>query len=92
MRDQPALRVDDVGVAALADLDLGDHVPNQLEIDLGDAHASVAPCSGDSQGHIRLGFAAEINRAVVDLASDRFREFRVAGKVGAACDDVHGEP
>jgi signal transduction histidine kinase len=42
MCDQPALRVDHVGVAALADLDLRDHVPDQLEIDLGDADAGVA--------------------------------------------------
>ena len=92
VRNQPPLRVDDIGVAALADLDLRDHVPDQLEIDLGDAHAGVAPRPGDGQGHVRLGFTAEIDRAVIDLAGDRFSELRVAREIGAACDDVHGEP
>jgi hypothetical protein len=32
MRDQPAPSVDHIGVAALADLDLRDNVPNQLRL------------------------------------------------------------
>jgi putative ABC transport system substrate-binding protein len=32
MRDQPAVGVDDIGDAALADLDLRNHVPDQLEL------------------------------------------------------------
>ena len=92
MRDQPSLRVDDIGVAALADLDLRDHVPDQFEIDFGDAHAGVAPRAGNGQRHIRLGFAAEIDRAVVDLARHRFRELGIIGKVGAARNHVHGQP
>ncbi len=84
MRDQPALRVDDIGVAALADLDLRDHVPDQLEIDLGDAHAGVAPRAGNGQRHIRLRFAPEIDRAVIDLARHRFRKLGVVGEVSAA--------
>src|SRR5215467_755773 len=92
MRDQPSLRVDDISVAALADLDLRDHVPDQLEIDLGDAHAGVAPRPGNGKRHVRLGFAAEIDRAVIDLARHRFGEFGIAGEVGAARDHVHGEP
>ena len=92
MRDQPALRVDDIGMAALADLDLRDHVPDQLEIDLGDAHAGVAPRAGNGQRHVRLGFPAEIDRSVIDLARHRFRELGIIGKVGAAGDYVHGQP
>src|SRR5262245_34474872 len=92
MRDQPALRVDHIGVTALADLDLRDHVPNELEIDLGDAHAGVTPRPGNGERHIRLGFAAEIDRAVIDFARHRFGEFGIAGEVGAAGDHVHGEP
>src|SRR5262249_13771205 len=64
MRDQSSLRVDDVGMAALADLDLRDHIPDELEIDFGDAHTGVAPGAGNGQRHVRLGFAAEIDRAV----------------------------
>src|SRR6516164_3355402 len=37
MRDQPSLCVNDIGVTALADLDLRDHVPDELEIDFRDA-------------------------------------------------------
>src|SRR5712691_11979270 len=92
MRDQAALRVDDVGMAALADLDLRDHVPDQLEIDLGDAHAGVAPRAGDGERHVGLGFAAEIDRPVIDLARRRFRELGIIGEVGGAADHVHGEP
>ena len=92
MRDQPALRVDHVGLAVLADLDLRDHVPDQLEIDLGDADAGVAPRAGERQRHVGLGFAAEIDRAVIDLVGDGLGEFRVLGEVGLAADHVHGEP
>ena len=91
MRDQAALRVDHVGVAALADLDLRDHVPDQLEIDLGDAHAGVASRAGNGERHVRLGFAAEIDRSVIDLARCRFRELGIIGKIGAAADHVHGQ-
>jgi len=92
MRDQPSLRIDDIGVTALADLDLRDHVPDQLEIDLGNAHAGIAPRAGNGQRHIRLGFAAEIDRTIIDLARHRFRELGIIGEVGAAGDHVHGQP
>ena len=92
MRDQPPLRVDDIGMPMLADLDLRDHVPDQLEIHLGDTHAGVAPGAGNGERHVRLGFAAEIDRPVIDLARHRFRELRVVGEVGAAGDHVHGQP
>ena len=53
MRDQPALRADHIGVAALADLDLRHHVPDQLEVDLGDADAGIAPGAGERQASCR---------------------------------------
>ena len=43
MRDQPALRIYHISVAALAHFDLRDHVPDQLEVHLGHAHSGVAP-------------------------------------------------
>ena len=42
VRDQPALPVDHIGIAALADLHRGDDVPDQLEVDLGDRDAGIA--------------------------------------------------
>ena len=73
MGDQAAVRIDDVGMSALADLDLRNHVPDQLEVDLRDAHAGVAARAGQCQRHVGLGFAAEIDRAVIDLSWRRPR-------------------
>ena len=92
MRDQAAVGIDHIGVAVLADLDPGDHVPDQLEIDLRDADAGLAPRAGERQRHVGLGFAAEIDRAVIDLVGHGLGEFRLVGIVDAAADHVHGEP
>ncbi len=92
MRDQPALRVDHIGLPVLADLDARDHFPDQLEIDLGHAHAGIAPGAGERERHVGLGLAAEIDRAVVDLLGHGLGEFRIAGEVGLARHHVHGEP
>ena len=92
MGDEPPLRADHIGVAALADLDLRDHVPDELEVDLGDADAGVAPRAGDGERHVGLGLAPEVDRAVIDLLRHRLGEFRVLRQVEPAADDVHGEP
>ena len=92
VRDQPALRVDHIGMTALADLDLRDHLPDQLEIDFGDAHAGIAARTGERQRHVGLGFAPEIDRAVVDLLGDRLGELRVLRVVGLARHHVHRKP
>ena len=54
MRDQPAFRVDDIRLAMFADLDLRDHIPDELEIDFGNAHAGIAPCPGNGERHVGL--------------------------------------
>ena len=77
MRNQPALSVDDVSAAVLANLDLGHHVPDQLQVDLGDADAGVLTGAGHRQRHIGLGFPAEVDRPVVDFVGDGFGEFRL---------------
>ena len=92
MRDQPAAAVDHEGLALLADLDLRDHVPDELQVHLGDADAGVAPRAGHGERHVGLGLAAEIDRAVVDFLCHRFGELRVLGEIGADADRVHGEP
>ena len=81
MRDQPALRADHIGMAVFADLDLGDHVPDQLEVDLGDADARVLAGARQRQRHVGLGLASEIHRAVVNFVRDGLGEFRIAGQV-----------
>jgi hypothetical protein len=75
MRDQATLRVDHIGLAALANLDFRDDVPDQLEIDFRDADAGIAPRAGERESHVRLGFAPEVDRAIVDLVLHRFGEF-----------------
>ena len=92
MRDQASLRADHIGMTVLADLDLRDHVPDQLEIDLGDADAGILAGAGQRQRHIGLGLPAEIDRPVIDLVGDGLGEFRVLGEVEAGVDHVHGEP
>ena len=92
MRDQAALRADHIGMAVLADLDLRNHVPDQLQIDLGDADAGVLAGAGQRQRHVGLGFPAEIHRPVIDLVGDGLGEFRILGKVEAGVDHVHGQP
>ena len=74
-----------------SDFDAGHHVPDQLEVDLRNAHAGVAPRTGKRQRHVRLGFAAEIDRPVIDLVRDGLGEFGLGGIVDAAADNVHGE-
>ena len=81
MRDQPSSRADHIGVAALADLDLRYHVPDQLEVDLGNADAGVLAGAGQRQRHVRLGLPAEIDRPVIDFVGDGFGEFRILGQV-----------
>ena len=90
--DQTPERIDDVGLPALTDLDLRDHVPDELEIDLGDAHAGIAALAGHREGHVRLGLMAEIDRAVVVLVGHGFDEFRILGQVDLAVHDIQGNP
>ncbi len=91
MRDQPPLPVDDVGLPARADLDLGDDVPDQLEIDLGDGDAGVAPRAGERQRHVGFRLAPEVYRPVIDLVGDGLGEFRVFRVIDLAADNVHRE-
>ena len=89
MRDQPAFCVHHVGVSTISDLDLRHHVPDQLEIDLGHAHAGIAAGPRQRQRHVRFGLAPEVDRAVIDLVRHGVGEFWVLGKVGLARHYVH---
>ena len=91
MGDKTALRIDQIGLPARAHLDLGYHVPDELEIDLRDAHACVATRAGERQRHVGLGLPAKIDGSVVDLVRNCFGEFRILGKVGLACHHIHGQ-
>ncbi len=92
MSDQTPLRVDHVGLPVRADLDLRHHVPDELEIDLRDAHPGVPARASHPERHIGFRLAAEIDRPIVDLLRHRLGEFGVLGEVGLAPDHVHGDP
>ena len=77
MCDQATVGIDHIGLSMLADLDLRDDIPHELETDLGDADAGVEPSAGERQGHVGLGFPSEVDWAVIDLLCHRLREFGV---------------
>ena len=65
--DQAALRVDDINLPAVADPDLRDDIPDEPEIDLGDADACVAARAGERDRHVGLGPVTKVDWAVVRL-------------------------
>jgi hypothetical protein len=91
MRNQPPLRADHIGVAVLADPDLGDNVPDQLQIDFRNADAGVLAGAGDSECHVRLGLSVKVHRPVIDLVREGFGEFRLVRKIDAAVDHIYGD-
>ena len=92
MRDDAALAIENVADAALADFQCPHKVPDKLEIDLDNAHASVSPRAGERERHIRLGFAAQIDRAVVDPVRHRLSEFGVLRVIDLLADHVRAKP
>jgi hypothetical protein len=57
MRDEFPGPVQHEGDTGLADVDVGDDVPNELQIDLGDRHPRALARAGDSDGHEGFGAA-----------------------------------
>src|SRR5205823_2777089 len=77
MGDQPAARIDDVGIARLPDPDLRDDVPNRLQVDLGYGDSCTVTGLRQGHGHVRLRPVAEVRRAKVDRASLYLPEYRL---------------
>ena len=88
--DQAPVPVDYIGMAALADPDLRDDVPDELKIDLGHADARIATVARERQRNIGLRLAAEIDRSVIDLVRHRIDELGLARNIQSTADDVHG--
>ena len=90
MRDQHAVGVDDVGEAGVADLDLRDDVPDELQVHLGRGHAAAAAGRAGDR-HVRLGALPEVDRAVVDRTapSRRSRNFGSCDRSVPLPIDVH---
>ena len=83
MGDQPAVAVDDIGIAGLPDLDRGDHVPDQLEVDLGHRDPGAPAGARQRHRHVGLGFLAEVDRAEPDALVLDLLEARLVRAVGA---------
>ena len=65
--EQATLRVHDVGVAARADLDLGDRLLDGLEADLGGGDLDGVLSHWDGEGQVGLDAVPEVDRAPVRL-------------------------
>jgi len=89
MRDQPAFAVDDIGVAALTDLDGGDDVPDQLEIDFGDRYARIAAALRHCHCHVRLRFLTEIDGSEPQLLGQRLGKARIGRVIGTSANHIH---
>ncbi len=91
MGDQPAALVDDIGIAALADLQPGDDVPDQFQIDLGDGDPGLLALAPHRQRQVRLGFLAEVDRAEPDAVGFGLGEGGALREIRRAADHVHLE-
>src|SRR5262249_36541446 len=91
MAYQTAAPVDDKRMAVLADLDLRDHVPDQLEVYLGDGDAALSAVTL-CHGEVGLAFLVELDGAKVNPFRHRFDECRVVRAVGPAANDIWGNP
>ena len=86
--DQASLVVDHEGVTLVADTDRADHVPDELQVHVGDRHARLLADMRERDRHVGLGAAAEFDRAEPDLVGDGAHEARVVRKILAARDRV----
>jgi hypothetical protein len=92
MGNETILRIDHVGAPLVTYFDLRHQIPDELEIDLGNADSAVGKGTSKRQGHVRFGFAAKIDRPVVDLVRHRVDELGIRGKIGIAADQVRRNP
>ena len=91
MRDQPALCIHDVGVAFLADPDLGDDVADEFQIDLGDGHVALLAAAARGERHVGLALLAEVDRAEIRACVARAADGRLVREIRLAAGHVHGE-
>ncbi len=92
MRDQPAFAIDDKRLAGIADLDLGDDLPDEPQIDFSDGDAGVRANASHRNGHERFGLAEEIDRSVVGLSGFCAVKRRRVRQIPVAADDIGHTP
>jgi hypothetical protein len=81
------LGVDHVGLAGLAHTDARDHVPDELEVDLGHRHAAAAGLQ--THGEIGFGLLAEVHRADPRFAGLGVEECRIVGTIAIGIGGIH---
>ena len=84
MGDEMARGIHDVGDPRSAGPNLRHHVPNELEVHLGDRHGGTRPAATDGDRHVGLGVLAEVDRAEVRPRGFRLHELRFAGEISPA--------
>ena len=88
MGDQASRPVEDEGVAGAPHLDSGDHVPDELEIDLGNGHPDDRAVARDRDGHEGFRAVVETDRPEPDSVGPRAGHRGLRGEIGAAFDPV----
>ena len=95
MGDELAAAIDDERVAGLADADLADDVPDELEVHLGNGDrsrgAGRTAAARHRDRHVGLGLLPEVHGAEVRASRAGLRELGVIGEVRAAAHHVHGQ-
>ena len=92
MGDEPAWAIQHEGMARLTDLDGRDHVPDQLQIDLGDNYADRRAVAGDRDRQVGLGPSVVADLAIPDPRRAGADDGRIGGAVSAALGSVEADP
>src|SRR5262249_44878553 len=89
--NEQAALVHDVGHAGLADLNLGDQVNNEFQVDFCDRDASGATRPRYRHGQIGLRFPAEVHGTEIAFFAFGIDERRLFAQIRAAAHGVHGK-
>jgi hypothetical protein len=89
--DQTAQRVDHVRVPRLADPDLGDDVPDDLEVDLGGRHLGAGLPRRHRDDHVGLGLVPEVHGTEVRRPRPGLGELGRLRRVLLTADRVQGD-
>src|SRR5262245_447433 len=91
MSEQPTVGIYHIRVSMFADPDLRDHIPDELEIDFGNADARVAPRSRECHGDVGLGLDSKIYWAIEDFIGESTDKSRLRGAIDLASHHVYGK-
>ena len=89
--DEKPAAVDHVGFALVPDLDPRHHVPDELEIDLGDDDRAVVAARAQGDGHVGLGLLAEVHGAEPGLPALDVAEGRLLRAILTRPEVVHAQ-